>query len=174
MTQYKAFQALGCRVVAADCDPASVGFHFADAAYVVPRVGAPAYLERMLAVCQREAVDRFLPALDEELAICGEHRARFEALGTRIMLSSPRALSVCADKLRMYQCFKDLGIPTARTVAAEDYREGLFERFPLIVNLTITEDFFLANWRHSVKVIAALAGASILVLLAAFWWRTRH
>ncbi len=41
------------------------------------------------------------------------------------------------------------------------------ERFPLIVNLTITEDFFLANWRHSVKVIAALAGASILVLLAA-------
>jgi signal transduction histidine kinase/ActR/RegA family two-component response regulator len=41
------------------------------------------------------------------------------------------------------------------------------ERFPLIVNLTVTEDFFLANWRHSAKVIAAMASASILVLVMA-------
>jgi two-component system, sensor histidine kinase len=41
------------------------------------------------------------------------------------------------------------------------------ERFPLIVNLTVDEDFYLANWRHSVKVIVAMACASILVLLTA-------
>jgi carbamoyl-phosphate synthase large subunit len=133
VTQYQAFRALGCRIVAADCDPASVGFHFADAAYVVPRVGAPGYLERMLDICAREAVDLFLPALDEELALCGEQRERFGSVGTTLMLSGPRALAVCADKLRMHDCFRDLGIPTARTVAAEDYREGLFERYPLIV-----------------------------------------
>jgi carbamoyl-phosphate synthase large subunit len=133
VTQYKAFQALGCRIVAADCDPISVGFHFADAAYVVPRVGAPGWLERMLEVCAREAVDLFLPALDEELALCGRHRAQFEALGTRLMLSGPRALEVCADKLRMHECFQALGIPSPRTIAAEDYREGAFPRYPLIV-----------------------------------------
>jgi len=133
VTQYKAFQALGCRIVAADCDPASVGFHFADAAYVVPRVGAADYLERMLAVCRREAVDLFLPALDEELALCGEHRGRFEALGTRLLLSSPEALAVCGDKLRMAECFSGLGIPAPRTVPAEAYREGTFARFPVIV-----------------------------------------
>jgi carbamoyl-phosphate synthase large subunit len=133
VTQYKAFQALGCRIVAADCDPASVGFHFADTAYVVPRVGAPGYLERMLDICRRERVDLFLPALDEELALCGEHRARFAQLGTRVMLSGPRALAVCADKLRMYECFRDLAIPSPRTVAAADYREGVFARFPLII-----------------------------------------
>jgi len=133
VTQYKAFRALGCRIVAADCEPASVGFHFADAAYVVPKVGAPGYLERMLAVCERERVDLFLPALDEELAICGRHRDRFLRLGTRMLLSGPRALAACADKLRMYECFRDLGIATARTLAAEDYREGAFDRFPLIV-----------------------------------------
>ena len=62
--------------------------------------------------------------------LCGEHRARFEALGTRLLLSGPRALAVCADKLRMYECFRDLGIPTPRTVAAEDYREGVFRALP--------------------------------------------
>jgi carbamoyl-phosphate synthase large subunit len=133
VTQYKAFRALGCRIVAADCDPASVGFHFADAAYVVPRVGAPDYLERMLAVCRREAVDLFLPALDEELALCGAHRDRFSGLGTRLLLSGPRALAVCADKMEMYTCFRSLGIPTPRTVAAADYRDGLFGGFPLVV-----------------------------------------
>jgi carbamoyl-phosphate synthase large subunit len=133
VTQYKAFRALGCRIVAADCDPASVGFHFADAAYVVPRVGAPDYLERMLAVCRRESVDLFLPALDEELALCGAHRERFADLGTRLLLSGPRALAVCADKLAMYECFRSLGIPTPRTAAAADYREGLFPALPLVV-----------------------------------------
>lgn len=133
VTQYQAFRALGCRIVAADCDPASVGFHFADAAYVVPRVGASGYLERMLEICRREAVDLFLPALDEELAICGEHRSRFAELGTGLMLSAPGALAVCADKLHMYDCFRRLGIPTPRTVAGEAYREGVFDRYPLIV-----------------------------------------
>ena len=133
VTQYQAFQALGCRIVAVDCDPASVGFHFADAAYLVPKVGAPGYLERMLGICRREEVDLFLPALDEELALCGEHRDRFAALGTRLMLSGPKALAVCSDKLRMYECFRDLAIPSPRTVAAGDYREGVFPRFPVIV-----------------------------------------
>ena len=133
VTQYQAFRALGCRIVAADSDPASVGFHFADAAYVVPRVGAPGYLERMLAICGREGVDLFLPALDEELALCGSHRERFAALGTRLMLSSPGALAVCADKLSMYECFRGLAIPTPRTVAAEAYQEDCFDRYPLIV-----------------------------------------
>ena len=133
VTQYRAFRALGCRIIAADCDPASVGFHFADAAYVVPKVGAPGYLERMLEVCRREAVDLFLPALDEELALCAAQRERFEQLGTCLLLSSPAALAVCADKLRMAECFQRLGIPGARTIAAEDYREGSFARFPLII-----------------------------------------
>ena len=133
VTQYQAFRALGCRIVAADCDPASVGFHFADAAYVVPRVDAPGYLERMLEICGREGVDLFLPALDEELALCGANRERFEALGTRLLLSSPGALAVCADKLRMYECFRRLAIPTPRTLAAEAYGEGSFDRYPVIV-----------------------------------------
>jgi carbamoyl-phosphate synthase large subunit len=133
VTQYQAFRALGCRIVAADCDPASVGFAFADAAYVVPRVGAPGYLERMLEVCRRERVDLFLPALDEELTLCCQARQRFADAGTRLLLSGSRALAVCADKLATFHCFRELDIPTPGTVAAEDYREGTFQRFPVVV-----------------------------------------
>jgi len=133
VTQYQAFQAMGCRIVGVDCDPASVGFQFADQAYVVPRVGAPDYLDRMLEICREERVDLFLPALDEELALCGAHRAAFEALGTNLLLSGPRALAVCSDKLAMYEFFRREAIPTPHTVAADDYREGCFGHFPVIV-----------------------------------------
>ena len=122
VSQYRAFQALGCRVVAADCDPAAVGFHFADAAHRVPRVGAPDYLDRMLAVCREEAVDLFLPALDEELVLCAQNRARFEAAGTRLLVSRPEALRVCTDKLLTYRLFRELDLPTPATLAASEYR----------------------------------------------------
>jgi len=40
------------------------------------------------------------------------------------------------------------------------------KRYPLILNITVTEDFFLANWRHSVHGIATLAICCIAALLA--------
>lgn len=39
------------------------------------------------------------------------------------------------------------------------------DRFPMILNLTVNEDFFLANWRHTAKTIAAMAVGSIIALL---------
>lgn len=133
VTQYRAFHDLGCRIVAADCDGRSVGFPFADAAYVVPRVGDPGYLDRMVEICRLEAVDLFLPALDEELALCSMHRARFASIGTRVLVSGPEALAVCTDKLRTFELFRELGIPTPRTLPAAEYREGAFPAYPVVV-----------------------------------------
>ena len=133
VTQYRVFQSLGCRIVAADCDPASVGFHFAERASVVPRVADPGYLEAILALCAREEVTLFLPALDEELGLLAGHQDRFEAAGTRLLISSPGPLAICLDKLLTYQFFKKIGISTPRTVAAEHFGPRSFERYPLIV-----------------------------------------
>ncbi|GFO68860.1 hypothetical protein GMLC_24390 [Geomonas limicola] len=38
--------------------------------------------------------------------------------------------------------------------------------YPLIVNITITDDFFLANWRHSVRGIAYVSVLCIVALLS--------
>jgi signal transduction histidine kinase/CheY-like chemotaxis protein/HPt (histidine-containing phosphotransfer) domain-containing protein len=48
--------------------------------------------------------------------------------------------------------FSEQGRRVARLGATRVVR-----RYPLIVNITITDDFFLANWRHSVKGIAFLS-----------------
>lgn len=133
VTQYRAFQALGCRVVAADCDPASVGFHFADAFRVVPRVADPGYLAAILDLCRQEGVTLFLPALDEELELFSRHQEAFLRAGTRVLVSDPGAVATCLDKLLTYRYFQEAGLPTPRTVAAEAFRTDAFAAYPVIV-----------------------------------------
>ena len=58
--------------------------------------------------------------------------------------------------------FSAAGSPVARLGAVR-----VLERFPLIINLTVTEDFFLANWRHATRLIAAVATGSTLALILA-------
>ena len=43
----------------------------------------------------------------------------------------------------------------------------LLDQFPLIVNLTVTEDLFLEGWRHARALIVTTASGSILTLLIA-------
>jgi PAS domain S-box-containing protein len=42
----------------------------------------------------------------------------------------------------------------------------VLDNFPLIINLTLTDKFFLAGWRQASRTIAAIAAGSILSLIA--------
>ena len=64
--------------------------------------------------------------------------------------------------------FSDSSLPVGRLGAVR-----VLERFPLIVNLTITEDFFLTNWRQAVKSIAAVATGSIIAMTIAAYFLLR-
>ena len=54
----------------------------------------------------------------------------------------------------------NLNTPTARLGAVR-----VLERLPMIVNLTVTEETFLANWHHVARSIALVASGSIIALL---------
>jgi len=115
VTQYKVFQELGLRVIAADSDPLSVGFVFADAAYQMPMVSSPRYFDALLDICCRERVDWILPALDEELLILARRRTELESCGARLLSSSLECLEICVDKRATYSFFTQHGIPTPAT-----------------------------------------------------------
>ena len=115
VTQYKIFRDLGLRVIAADSDPLSVGFIFADAAYQVPPVSSPNYFDSLVEVCRRERVDWILPALDEELLMIAGRRTELEAGGTRVLSSPLKCLEYCVDKRATHAFFRQHGIPTPAT-----------------------------------------------------------
>lgn len=115
VTQYHVFQKLGMRVVAADCDPLSVGFAFANAAYQTPLVSSPLYFDALIEICRRERVDWVLPALDEELLILAARHTELEACGARLLSSPLACLETCVDKRATYDFFRSQGIPTPAT-----------------------------------------------------------
>ncbi len=58
--------------------------------------------------------------------------------------------------------FSNSELPTARLGAVR-----ALEKFPMIVNLTVTEDSFLSGWRQMVKIIAIVSSGSIFSLVIA-------
>jgi carbamoyl-phosphate synthase large subunit len=115
VTQYKVFRELGLRVIAADSDPLSVGFLFADAAYQVPLVSSPRYFDALVEICRRERVDWILPALDEELLTLAGRCTELEACGARLLSSPVPCLETCVDKCATHAFFRQHGIPTPAT-----------------------------------------------------------
>jgi PAS domain S-box-containing protein len=65
---------------------------------------------------------------------------------------------IYTDSYRFY----NPGPPVARLSAVR-----VLMRFPMIVNLTVTEELFLASWREAVKSIVAVGVGSMLVLVLA-------
>jgi len=115
VTHYELFRQSGIRVVAADSDPLSVGFVFADAAYVVPMAAASEYIETLLKICEQERVNWLMPALDEELVTVAMRHKDFEQIGTKVLVSPLDSLRICTDKLETYRYFCSTGIPTPAT-----------------------------------------------------------
>jgi len=60
------------------------------------------------------------------------------------------------------------GLPVRRMSAVR-----VLDHFPLIVNLTITEEFFLKNWRNASSIIAVIACGSLLILFFATYFLMR-
>ncbi len=123
------------RVLAADADRTAPGLYEADAGFLVPRVTAPGYVERLLELCLREAVSLVVPLIDPELPVLAEKRAQFLAHGVFPLVSDPGVVAVGADKLVTARFFSAHGIPCPRTWTFEDCRAASFGflRFPVVL-----------------------------------------
>ena len=62
-----ALRPLRLRLLAADVSPLSAAFHYADASALLPPLGHPDHLPRLIDLCSRENVRVLLPTRDADL-----------------------------------------------------------------------------------------------------------
>jgi carbamoyl-phosphate synthase large subunit len=120
VSQLEYFRRLGVRTVAADSNPLSIGLFMAEKGCCVPAASAPNYIDTLIAICEREKVSVFLPALDEELLHVEAATHRFRDVGTMVLLSGRPALELCTDKWSLYEFFTEHGFPTISTRRGSD------------------------------------------------------
>lgn len=90
------------RVIATDMQAIAPAIYDADAFYLVPRITAPDYVERILDICRKEQIDGVLSLIDPELSLLAENSERFAAVGTQVIGSPLAQCERALDKWAMY------------------------------------------------------------------------
>lgn len=117
-------------VITADGEARIAAARLADRAYCVPRVREKSYIPALLDVARREKIDLVVPLLDDELLKLAEAREAFEENGARVIISSPRVVRHCRDKLELFRFFEKHGIDMPRTWSPREILKQRSHRFP--------------------------------------------
>jgi carbamoyl-phosphate synthase large subunit len=96
------------RLVGTDRSERSVGRHLCDAFHLVPSGSDPGFVDAMLDVVAREAVDVVLPQSSFDLQALSEQRDRFDV---PVLVSSPDAIRRSNDKAESYALLHRIGVP---------------------------------------------------------------
>ena len=113
------------RVVATDCSSLAPALYEADRAYLVPRIDAPDYIDRILEICEKEEITGCFSLIDPELSLLAKNRERFLEKGCTPVVSSYELCETSLDKWQMYHYLQERKIPTATCYLNwEDFRKA--------------------------------------------------
>ena len=70
------------------------------------------YIRNLLDICKEDHINLLIPTIDTDLLVLSENKEKFEAIGTRVMISSPKMIHVCRDKSNTSQFFVNCGLHT--------------------------------------------------------------
>lgn len=103
------------RVIGTDCSQYAPALYETDAHYIVPTMNTPGYLDVILDICKKEAVNVVLPLQEDELFLIASHKKIFTEQGIMPVVSEPAAIELCRDKYAMFLHLKSHGLPVIET-----------------------------------------------------------
>jgi len=115
------------RVYATDSNPVlSAACRVADDYFKVPKLDDLNYIDVLLDLCKSNGIRLVIPTIDTELLDLAKNKARFEAEGITIVVSSVDFVSICRDKRKTHKFFELHGINVAKEYSNDNYKLPLF------------------------------------------------
>ena len=116
----------GDKIVATDMQLSAPALQVADIKVQVPAVYDPKYVDITLDICKKYNIDALMSLNDLELPILAENKARFEALGVKVIISDPKVIDICFDKYQTAQWTESIGLNAPKTyVRLADVKKAL-------------------------------------------------
>ncbi len=113
-------------VIATDCSNVAPAVYEADKFYLVPRMTAPDYLDRILEICKQENIAGVFSLIDPELSLLAKEKEKLLTVGTVPIVSEYDLVETCFDKYKMYKLLLKMGIPTGKCfVSQEEFFEAI-------------------------------------------------
>lgn len=134
---FKENMAEGDKVVATDMQLSAPALQAADVKLQVPAVYDPEYVNITLRICEEQKIDALISLNDLELPILAENKAKFEALGVKVIVSDPQVIDIAFDKYKTALWVESLGLVAPKSyVRLADVKEALAKgeiEFPLFM-----------------------------------------
>ncbi len=110
----------GGSVIAVDASPLSAAGLLADEFELVPRVDEPAFVRRILEICEQYSIQHIVPTIDPELPVYAAARRYLESSGHEVWVSSPEVVALGADKWLFHRWLRQHGLGSPATVEIRD------------------------------------------------------
>ena len=121
------------RIVCCDADSFSFGLYQVPGRYLVPPALAPSYVEAILEIIRREAVDALLPGTEAEIRTLVQAEASLAEAGCRLVASPAEVIELCGDKGHLYRWLAEQGIGVPRSAGVADLEDFLADvGFPIV------------------------------------------
>lgn len=98
------------KIYGADMAGTAPALAYCDYARKVVGMKDAGYIDNLLAICKEDKIDLVIPTIDTDLLVLSENKDKFEAIGTRVMISEPDKICICRDKNNTSQFFVDCGL----------------------------------------------------------------
>lgn len=109
------------KIYGADMAETAPALAFCDYSRRVAAMKDVEYIDNLLRICANDHINLLIPTIDTDLLALSENKERFEAVGTRVMISSPEMVHICRDKNNTSQFFVDSGLRAP--IPVNDWRE---------------------------------------------------
>ena len=142
------------KLYGADMTGAAPALAYCDYARRVVAMKDQRYIDNLLDLCARDKIDLLIPTIDVDLLVLSENKRRFEAIGTRVMISEPDMIRICRDKNKTSQFFVDCGLLAPMPVS--DWKE-YHDAFPAFIKPKDGSSSINAFRANSVEELAVYA-----------------
>lgn len=117
----------GCgKIVATDLSPVAPALFMADSAYLVPRIDAPDYMDKIVEICEKEDIKAITTLIDPEIELLAKHREVLLKKGILPLCPADWTAHLCFDKYEMFKHLHTKGVRTVLTYnSLETFKEGL-------------------------------------------------
>lgn len=113
-------------IIGADIVTDAPALQFCDETKIVCRSNDEQYIPQLLRICEEEGVDCLIPTIDTDLLLLAENKERFEAIGTKVLISAVDKVKLCRDKNYTADYFILLGLKSPLPVnTVEKYEDEI-------------------------------------------------
>ncbi len=101
-----------------EIDKFSPALELCDEKFIVRPTNDKRYINQILKLVKENAIDLIVPTVDLDLKVLAVNKDKFEELGCKVLISSPKVIDICQDKRKTYKFLVKNGIDTPATVSA--------------------------------------------------------